>query len=190
MDESQTYSPFCSVLLREWQRMTSRRLYFGVCIIPGNSPGSSSVILIDNTDRNIFHLSVAKNRSHKEKSTKQTGSYDLRTFEIHARPTQKVDDLRPGMSVLLRYICNECSVHFKLWHQIFPYVKNDMYIIHNHQVHNGSSRRNQLSASMVDAARSTVDEVSALLVDSRLTAPENGQIATIFPKRGELVAPV
>ena len=35
------------------------------------------------------------------KSTKQTGSYDLRTFEIHARPTQKVDDLRPGMSVLL-----------------------------------------------------------------------------------------
>lgn len=39
------------------------------------------------------------------------------------------------------------------------------------------------------AARSTVDEVSALLVDARLTAPENGQIATIFPKRGELVAP-
>lgn len=33
MDESQTYSPFCSVLLREWQRMTSRRLYFGVCIV-------------------------------------------------------------------------------------------------------------------------------------------------------------
>ena len=33
---------------------------------------------------------------------------------------------------------------------------------------------------MVDAARSTVDEVSALLVDARLTAPENGQIATIF----------
>lgn len=43
--------------------------------------------------------------------------------------------------------------------------------------------------SLVDAARNTVDEVSALLVDSRLTAPEDGQIATIFPKRGELVAP-
>ena len=43
--------------------------------------------------------------------------------------------------------------------------------------------------SLVDAARSTVDEVSSLLVDSRLTAPETGQIATIFPKRGELVAP-
>lgn len=35
MSSSQTTyrSPFRSVLLREWQRMTSRRLYFGVCII-------------------------------------------------------------------------------------------------------------------------------------------------------------
>ena len=43
--------------------------------------------------------------------------------------------------------------------------------------------------SMVNAARSTVEEVTSLLVDSRLTAPEDGQIATIFPKRGDLVAP-
>ena len=43
--------------------------------------------------------------------------------------------------------------------------------------------------SMVNAARSTVEEVTSLLVDSRLTAPDDGQIATIFPKRGELVAP-
>lgn len=35
------------------------------------------------------------------KSTKQTGSYDLRTFQIHALPTSKVDGLRPGMSVLV-----------------------------------------------------------------------------------------
>lgn len=34
------------------------------------------------------------------KSTKQAGSYDLRTFEIHALPVTKVDGLRPGMSVL------------------------------------------------------------------------------------------
>lgn len=33
MNSSQTNSPFRAVLLREWQRMTSRRLYFGVCII-------------------------------------------------------------------------------------------------------------------------------------------------------------
>ena len=42
--------------------------------------------------------------------------------------------------------------------------------------------------SMVQAAISTVDEVNSLLVDARLTAPEDGQICTIFPKRGELVA--
>ena len=54
----------------------------------------------------------------------------------------------------------------------------------------GAQKEDKASAaSMVDAARSTVEEVSALLVDSRLTAPEGGQIATIFPKRGELVAP-
>ena len=45
------------------------------------------------------------------------------------------------------------------------------------------------SEDMVNAANSTVDEVSSLLVDARLIAPEDGQIATIFPKRGELVAP-
>lgn len=35
MSSSQTtyHSPFHAVLLREWQRMTSRRLYFGVCIV-------------------------------------------------------------------------------------------------------------------------------------------------------------
>lgn len=54
----------------------------------------------------------------------------------------------------------------------------------------GAQSEDRASArSLVDAARSTVDEVSALLVDSRLTAPEDGQIANIFPKRGELVAP-
>ena len=43
--------------------------------------------------------------------------------------------------------------------------------------------------SLVDAARSPGDDLSALLGDSMLIAPEDGQIATIFPKRGELVAP-
>ena len=37
------------------------------------------------------------------KSTKQTGSYDMQTFEIHARPVQAVEGLRPGMSVLLTH---------------------------------------------------------------------------------------
>ena len=38
------------------------------------------------------------------------------------------------------------------------------------------------AASMVDAARSTVDEVSALLLDARLTAPEDGQMSNHLPK--------
>lgn len=35
------------------------------------------------------------------KATKDSGGYDLRTFEIQAVPRYKVDDLRPGMSVLI-----------------------------------------------------------------------------------------
>ena len=36
------------------------------------------------------------------KATKETGGYDLRTFEIQAVPKVKINDLRPGMSVLVR----------------------------------------------------------------------------------------
>ena len=57
-------------------------------------------------------------------------------------------------------------------------------------VKDGAQKEDKESArSLVDAARGTVNEVQALLMDARLTAPEDGQIATIFPKRGELVAP-
>lgn len=35
------------------------------------------------------------------RSTKQAGSYDLRTFELHALPTAPIEGLRPGMSVLI-----------------------------------------------------------------------------------------
>ena len=34
------------------------------------------------------------------KATKETGGYDLRTFEIQAVPTTDIYGLRPGMSVL------------------------------------------------------------------------------------------
>lgn len=47
----------------------------------------------------------------------------------------------------------------------------------------------EASRNMVEAAASSVDEMMALLVDARLTAPADGQIAGIYPKRGELVAP-
>ena len=56
--------------------------------------------------------------------------------------------------------------------------------------HEGLQREDRAaSRDMVEAARSGVAEVEALLVDARLTAPHDGQIAGIYPKRGELVAP-
>lgn len=36
------------------------------------------------------------------RATKVTGQYDAKTFEIKARPVEPVDNLRPGMSVLLK----------------------------------------------------------------------------------------
>lgn len=35
------------------------------------------------------------------KATKTTGQYDLKTFEVKARPEEEIDGLRPGMSVIL-----------------------------------------------------------------------------------------
>ena len=37
------------------------------------------------------------------KATKASGQYDSKTFEVRARPTQPVEGLRPGMSVILKY---------------------------------------------------------------------------------------
>ena len=36
------------------------------------------------------------------KATKATGQYDLKTFEVKARPIEKFDGLRPGMSLIIK----------------------------------------------------------------------------------------
>ena len=36
------------------------------------------------------------------KATKTTGQFDLKTFEVKALPQEKVEGLRPGMSVILK----------------------------------------------------------------------------------------
>lgn len=36
------------------------------------------------------------------KATKASGQYDLKTFEVKARPTEKFDGLRPGMSLIIK----------------------------------------------------------------------------------------
>ena len=36
------------------------------------------------------------------KATKTTGQYDLKTFEVKARPIKKFEGLRPGMSLIIK----------------------------------------------------------------------------------------
>ena len=36
------------------------------------------------------------------KATKTTGQYDLKTFEIKAKPTTSFEGLRPGMSLIVK----------------------------------------------------------------------------------------
>jgi len=36
------------------------------------------------------------------KATKANGQYDLKTFEVKARPTEKFEGLRPGMSLIIK----------------------------------------------------------------------------------------
>ncbi len=40
------------------------------------------------------------------KATKVTGEYDVKTFEVRAKPVDKIEGLRPGMSVLYRFTGN------------------------------------------------------------------------------------
>ena len=54
-------------------------------------------------------------------------------------------------------------------------------------VKDGAKKRIKSARSLVDAAQALNVQVQALLMDARLTAPEDGQISTIYPKRGELV---
>jgi len=36
------------------------------------------------------------------KATKANGQYDLKTFEVKARPVEKLEGLRPGMSLVIK----------------------------------------------------------------------------------------
>lgn len=55
---------------------------------------------VENIEFKIYYISPLGSFA-TWRSTKQTGTYDMKTFEIHALPLQPVDGLRPGMSVLV-----------------------------------------------------------------------------------------
>lgn len=38
------------------------------------------------------------------KATKANGEYDLKTFEVKAKPTQQTEGLRPGMSLVIKNV--------------------------------------------------------------------------------------
>jgi HlyD family secretion protein len=56
-----------------------------------------------NLEKAVFKISYLKALGSYAtwKATKTTGDFDRKTFEIRAKPVQKIKDLRPGMSVLL-----------------------------------------------------------------------------------------
>lgn len=52
------------------------------------------------TDAKVFYIKDLGTYANWQ-ATKSTGDYDARTFQIKARPEKKVENLRPGMSIIL-----------------------------------------------------------------------------------------
>ena len=52
------------------------------------------------TEAKVFYIKDLGTYANWQ-ATKSTGDYDARTFQIKARPQQKIDNLRPGMSIVL-----------------------------------------------------------------------------------------
>ena len=53
------------------------------------------------TDAKVFYIKDLGTYANWQ-ATKSTGDYDARTFQMKARPTSKIENLRPGMSVILK----------------------------------------------------------------------------------------
>ncbi|MDE6225964.1 MAG: efflux RND transporter periplasmic adaptor subunit [Muribaculaceae bacterium] len=52
------------------------------------------------TDAKVFYIRDLGTYANWQ-ATKSTGDFDARTFQVKARPEKKIDNLRPGMSVIL-----------------------------------------------------------------------------------------
>jgi HlyD family secretion protein len=51
-------------------------------------------------------------------ATKTSGEFDMKTFEVHARPTERINGLRPGMSVIVHW-----SRHQQKGKKVPPHVR-------------------------------------------------------------------
>ena len=54
------------------------------------------------TDAKVFYIKDLGTYANWQ-ATKSTGDYDARTFQVKARPVEKIANLRPGMSVILEH---------------------------------------------------------------------------------------
>jgi len=64
--------------------------------------GSTFKVKVPALDNKIIEVKVSYIKALASyatwKATKTTGQFDVKTFEVRARPTSKIDNLRPGMS--------------------------------------------------------------------------------------------
>ena len=71
--------------------------------LKGIAMGSEVTVFIPALEKEIkmkvFHM---KDKFAVWKATKASGQYDQNTFEVKVRPLEKVKDMRPGMSAILR----------------------------------------------------------------------------------------
>lgn len=73
-------------------------------LLQGMSMGTEFEAFVPALDKNIrLKVNYMKDLGTYAawKATKTTGQFDLKTFEVRAIPTEKVEGLRPGMSVVL-----------------------------------------------------------------------------------------
>lgn len=76
-------------------------------ILPLFMPGTTFTAFIPALENREVLLQVTKLKDMGSyavwKATKMNGQYDLKTFEVVAQPTTKIDGLHPGMSVIYKY---------------------------------------------------------------------------------------
>ena len=80
-------------------------------LLPGIGVGKELTVSVPALDRHDIVLKVnyikALGSYATWKATKATGQYDVKTFEVRAKPIGKVEGLRPGMSVLYQFENNK-----------------------------------------------------------------------------------
>ena len=74
-------------------------------LLMGMKVGSELTVYVPSFDKEIkMKVFYLKDQGSYAvwKATKATGQYDIKTFEVKARPVEKLDGLRPGMTLILK----------------------------------------------------------------------------------------